>query len=77
MKPLTSNQNKRYNLLCIPIVFHNLAGYDAHLSIRELAAFEGSKMDVIAKNKEDYITFSIREAVDKYIDKNGVEKDRA
>ena len=33
-------------------------------------------MDVIAKNKEDYITFSIREAVDKYIDKKGVEKDK-
>ena len=33
-------------------------------------------MGVIAKNKEDYITFSIRVAVDKYIDKNGVEKDK-
>ena len=33
-------------------------------------------MDVIAKNKEDYITFSIRVAVDKYIDKNGVEKEK-
>ena len=30
-------------------------------------------MGVIAKNKEDYITFSIQVAVDKYIDKNGVE----
>ena len=60
----------------IPIVFHNLAGYDAHLFIRELAAFGGAKMDVIAKNKEDYITFSIRVAVDKYIDKNGVEKSK-
>ena len=33
-------------------------------------------MEVIAKNKEDYITFSIRVAVDKYIDKNGVAKDK-
>ena len=33
-------------------------------------------MDVIAKNKEDYITSSIRVAVDKYIDKNGVEKEK-
>ena len=33
-------------------------------------------MDVIAKNKEDYITFSIRVAVDKYMDKNGVEKEK-
>ena len=62
----------------IPVVFHNLAGYDAHLFIRELAASKpgGVKMDVIAKNKEDYITFSIRVAVDKYIDKNGVEKEK-
>ena len=33
-------------------------------------------MGVIAKNKEDYITFSIKVVVDKYIDKNGVEKER-
>ena len=62
----------------IPIVFHNLSGYDAHLFIRELAASVpgGAKMGVITKNKEDYITFSIKVAVDKYIDKNGVEKDK-
>ena len=33
-------------------------------------------MGVIAKNKEDYITFSIKVAVDKYMDKNGVEKEK-
>ena len=67
----------QYNIFSyIRIVFHNLAGYDAHLFIRELAAFGGAKMDVITKNKEDYITFSIRVAVDKYIDKNGVEKSK-
>ena len=33
-------------------------------------------MDAITKNKEDYITFSIRVVVDKYIDKNGVEKEK-
>ena len=61
----------------IPVVFHNLSGYDAHLFIRELAASKpgGAKMEVIAKSKEDYITFSIRVAVDKYIDKNGIEKE--
>ena len=35
----------------------------------------GAKMGVIAKNKEDYITFSIKVVVDKYVDKNGVEKE--
>ena len=68
------------NLRCkipsyIPVVFHNLSGCDAHLFIREL----GKKTDdigVIAKNKEDYITFSVDVAVDKYMDKKGNEKDK-
>ena len=54
----------------IPVVFHNLAGYDAHLFIRELAKHT-TGMGVIAKNMEDYISFSIKVEVDKYIDKNG------
>ena len=33
-------------------------------------------MEVIAKNKEDYISFSIKVPVDSYIDKNGAEKDK-
>ena len=62
----------------IPIVFHNLSGYDVHLFIKELAAYtnEESNMGVIAKNKEDYISFSIKVEVDKYIDKNGIEKSK-
>ena len=71
------NCNLQYKIPSyIPIVFHNLAGYDAHLFIKELVVSGGSKMDVIAKNKEDYITFSIRVAVNKYMDKNGVEKSK-
>ena len=31
---------------------------------------------VIAKNKEDYITFSVNVAVDRYVDKEGNEKDK-
>ena len=62
----------------IPITFHNLLGYDAHLFIKELAASstDGAKIGVIAKNKEDYISFSIKVEVDKYIDKNGIEKSK-
>ena len=62
----------------VPIVFHNLSGYDAHLFIKELAASspDGAKRGVIAKNKEDYISFSIKVEVDKYIDKNGIEKSK-
>ena len=33
-------------------------------------------MEVITKNKKDYISFSIKVLADKYIDKNGKEKDK-
>ena len=59
----------------IPAVVHNLSGYDSHLFIKELGAHT-SDMEVIAKNKEDYISFSIKVPVEKYIDKNGEEKDK-
>ena len=59
----------------IPVVFHNLAGYDAHMFINELAK-HGSKMGVIAKNTEDYISFSVNVEVGKYTDKNGEERSK-
>ena len=59
----------------IPVVFHNLLGYDADMLIKELAfsSPNGAKMGVIAKNKEDYITFLISVEVNKYINKDGEE----
>ena len=52
--------NLRYKIpKYIPVVFHNLAGYDAHLFICELAKHM-SHIGVIAKNVEDYISFSIK-----------------
>ena len=66
--------NLRYKIPSyIPVVFHNLAGYDAHLFIRELVKYT-KDIGVIAKNVEDYISFSIKVEVDKYVDKNGEEK---
>ena len=59
----------------IPVIFHNLSGYDAHMFIKELANC-GSCMGVITKNKEDYITFSISVEVDKCVDKNGEERSK-
>ena len=59
----------------IPVVFHNLSGYDAHLFIRKLPR-KNSKLGVIAKNKEDYISFSLKVEVNKYIDKNGEENSK-
>ena len=62
----------------IPVLFHNFLGYDAHMFIKELASSspDGAKMGVIAKNKEDYITFSINVEVDKYVDKDEEERSK-
>ena len=57
----------------IPVVFHNLSGYDAHLFIRELAKYT-TDIGVIAKNTEDYISFSIKVEVDRSVDKLGNAK---
>ena len=74
--PAHSLCNLRYKIPSyIPVVFHKLSGYNAHLFIRELGAHT-SDMEVITKNKEDYIIFSIKVPVDSYIDKNGEEKDK-
>ena len=69
-----SSCNLQYKIpIYIPVIFHNLAGYDAHLFIRELAKYT-TCMGLIAKNTEDYISFSIKVEVDKYIYKNGNER---
>ncbi|KAK4871823.1 hypothetical protein RN001_015947 [Aquatica leii] len=41
----------------IPVFFHNLSNYDTHLFIKELAC-NHKNINVIAQNKEKYITFS-------------------
>ena len=60
----------------IPVVFHNLLGCNAHLFISGLGRHSRDTMEFIAKNKEDYISFSVEVAVDKYVDKLGNEKDK-
>ena len=72
--------NLQYKIpLYIPIVFHNLSRYDAHLFIKELASITDRSighMGVIAKNTEDCISFSIKVEVDKYMDKKGIERSK-
>lgn len=41
----------------VPVIFHNLVNYDAHLFINELSKYEG-EIKVIPKTKEKYITFT-------------------
>ena len=59
----------------IRVIAHNSAGYDTHLFIKELAK-HFDDIGVIAKNKEDYITFLVKVPVDNYIDKEGNEKEK-
>jgi len=57
--PAHSNCNLNFNeSFCIPIVFHNLSGYDSHFIIKEIAtAFEG-KIELLPITKEKYISFT-------------------
>ena len=74
--PSHNNCNLRYRVpLYIPVIAYNSAGFDTHLFIKELAK-HFDDIGVISKSKEEYITFSVKIPVDKYIDKNGEEKDR-
>ena len=71
-----SSCNLRYRIPdYIRVVFNNLAGYDLHLFIKELAKHT-SKIGVIAKNTENYISFSVNVEVGKFIDKAGNEKSK-
>ena len=52
----------------IPIIFHNLSGYDCHLFIKELCR-HGDKIDVIAQSKEKYVSFTKSIYVHDYVDR--------
>ena len=67
--PAHRNCNLRYRIPSyILVIAHNSACYDTYLFIKELGEYF-ENIGVIAKNKEDYITFSVNVVVDKYIDK--------
>ena len=55
----------------VPVVFHNLEGYDAHLFIKNLGVTKG-----IPKNDEKYISFSKNVVVGGYVDEDGELKER-
>ena len=54
--------HNKCNLMCkkprvLPVIFHNLQGYDAHLFIKQLAKLDG-KLNCIPSTEEKYISFS-------------------
>ena len=65
--------HNKCNLICrkprvIPVIFHNLQGYDAHVFIKELAKIPG-KLVCIPSTEEKYISFSKHIKVGEYIDR--------
>ena len=50
----------------IPVIFHNLSGYDSHLLARN-----GEKINCIPNNEENYISFSKEVVVDEFSNKEG------
>ena len=51
--------------LTLPVVFHNLQGYDSHLFIKQLAKVKG-ELTCIPSTEEKYISFSKKIKVNKY-----------
>ena len=67
--------HNKCNLRCrkpriLPVIFHNLQGYDAHLFIKQLAKLEG-KLECIPCTEEKYISFSKHIKVGEYKDISG------
>ena len=54
----------------IPVVFHNLSGYDSHLFIKNLG-FTAGNIDCIPNNEEKYISFTKNIMTGSYMNKKG------
>ena len=54
----------------VPVLFHNLEGYDSHLFIKSLGLTEG-KIDCIPRTDEKYISFSKKIVMETVTDKKG------
>ena len=54
--------------LILPVIFHNLQGYDSHLFIKQLAEVSGD-LSCIPSTEEKYISISKKIVVDQYLSK--------
>ena len=52
--------------LILPVIFHNLQGYDSHLFIKQLASFTQGDLSCIPSTEEKYISFSKYVKVSEY-----------
>ena len=65
--------HNKCNLMCrkpkiLPVILHNLQGYDSHLFIKQLATIPG-ELNCIPSTEEKYISFSKKIKVGEYKDK--------
>ena len=51
--------------MILPVIFHNLQGYDAHLFIKQLSTIPG-ELNCLPSTEEKYISFSKKIKVDEY-----------
>ncbi|XP_071056904.1 uncharacterized protein [Onthophagus taurus] len=72
--PAHSVCNINYKLpMFIPVFFHNLSNYDAHMFVKSIA-LNKEEVEVIAQNKEKYISFSKKIVVGETTDNKGKKR---
>ena len=59
----------------IPVIFHNLKGYDSHLLLPELGKFN-KKISIIPNNMQTYMSFSVGHITSYFDKKAGKQVDR-
>ena len=59
--------------MILPVIFHNLQGYDAHLFIKQLSKVEG-ELTCIPTTEEKYISFSKKIKVYEYVSRKTWKK---